>query len=60
MPLPISRESFTEAAPQELAEAVYKAFCETLRELGVPVQTGLFGARMSVQLVNEGPVTIVL
>ena len=35
-------------------------FCEALGELGVPVQTGLFGARMSVELVNEGPVTIVL
>jgi D-tyrosyl-tRNA(Tyr) deacylase len=43
-----------------LAEPLYKAFCEALRELGVPVQTGHFGARMSVELVNEGPVTIVL
>ena len=55
-----NRPSFTEAAPQELAEPLYKAFCEALRELGVPVQTGLFGARMSMELVNEGPVTIVL
>jgi D-aminoacyl-tRNA deacylase len=43
-----------------LAEALYNAFCEALRELGVPVQTGVFRARMSVELVNEGPVTIVL
>jgi D-tyrosyl-tRNA(Tyr) deacylase len=55
-----NRPSFTEAAPQELAEALYKAFCEALRELGVPVQTGVFRTRMSVELVNEGPVTIVL
>jgi D-tyrosyl-tRNA(Tyr) deacylase len=55
-----NRPSFTEAAPQELAEPLYKAFCEALRELGVPVQTGHFGARMSVELVNEGPITIVL
>jgi D-tyrosyl-tRNA(Tyr) deacylase len=43
-----------------LAEAPYKAFCDALRELGAPVQTGVFRARMSVELVNEGPVTIVL
>ena len=55
-----NRPSFTEAASQELAEALYKAFCEALRELGVPVQTGVFRARMSVELANEGPVTIVL
>jgi hypothetical protein len=55
-----NRPSFTEAASQELAEALYKAFCEALRELGVPVQTGVFRARMSMELVNEGPVTIVL
>ena len=43
-----------------MAEPLYEAFCEALRELGVPVQTGLFGARMAVELVNDGPVTIVL
>ena len=43
-----NRPSFTEAAPRRMAEPLYKAFCEALRELGVPVQTGLFGARMSV------------
>ena len=40
--------------------AVYEAFCAALRELGVEVATGVFGARMAVELVNDGPVTIVL
>jgi hypothetical protein len=40
--------------------AVYKAFCETLRDLRVDVATGVFGARMSVELTYEGPVTILL
>ena len=55
-----TRPDFSQAAPREQAEPLYKTFCEALRELGVPVQTGLFGARMSVELVNEGPVTILL
>jgi D-aminoacyl-tRNA deacylase len=55
-----NRPSFTDAAPPEQAEALYERFCATLRELGVPVQTGVFGARMEVSLVNDGPVTIVL
>jgi D-aminoacyl-tRNA deacylase len=49
-----------EAAPPEQAEPLYEAFCVVLRELGVAVATGRFGARMAVDLVNEGPVTIVL
>jgi D-tyrosyl-tRNA(Tyr) deacylase len=55
-----TRPSFTEAAPPEDAEPVYDAFCAALRELGVDVATGRFGARMAVELVNDGPVTIVL
>jgi D-aminoacyl-tRNA deacylase len=55
-----NRPSFTEAAPPEQAEPLYEAFCAALRELGVEVATGRFGARMSVELVNDGPVTIVL
>jgi D-tyrosyl-tRNA(Tyr) deacylase len=55
-----NRPSFTSAAPPEEAEPVYESFCTALRELGVPVETGVFGARMEVALVNEGPVTIVL
>ena len=55
-----NRPSFTAAAPPEQAEPLYEAFCAALRELGVPVETGVFGARMAVELVNDGPVTIVL
>ena len=55
-----TRPSFADAAAPELAEPLYERFCEALRELGVPVQTGVFGARMEVSLVNDGPVTVVL
>jgi D-aminoacyl-tRNA deacylase len=55
-----NRPSFTDAAPPEEAEPLYERFCETLRGLGVEVATGVFGARMAVELVNDGPVTIVL
>jgi D-aminoacyl-tRNA deacylase len=55
-----NRPSFTEAAPPGEAEPVYEAFCAALEALGVPVERGVFGARMAVELVNDGPVTIVL
>jgi D-aminoacyl-tRNA deacylase len=55
-----NRPSFTEAAPPEEAEPLYARFSEALRALGVEVETGVFGARMEVELVNDGPVTIVL
>ena len=55
-----NRPSFTDAAPPEQAEELYERFCAALAELGVPVETGIFGARMQVELVNDGPVTIVL
>jgi D-aminoacyl-tRNA deacylase len=55
-----NRPSFTEAAPPELAEPLYERFCAELRGFGVPVETGVFGARMAVELVNDGPVTVVL
>ena len=55
-----NRPSFSEAAPPEEAERLYEKFCEALRSLGVPIETGVFGARMEVELVNQGPVTIVL
>jgi D-tyrosyl-tRNA(Tyr) deacylase len=55
-----NRPSFSGAARPELAEPLYERFAEALRELGVPVETGVFGARMAVELVNDGPVTIVL
>ena len=55
-----NRPSFGDAAPPDEAEPLYERFCEELRELGVHVEQGVFGARMAVELVNDGPVTIVL
>jgi D-aminoacyl-tRNA deacylase len=55
-----NRPSFARAARPEQAEPIYERFCEVLRELGPGVATGVFGARMQVELVNDGPVTIVL
>jgi D-aminoacyl-tRNA deacylase len=55
-----NRPSFTNAAPPEQAEPLYERFCEALRELDVGVATGVFGARMAVEIANDGPVTIVL
>jgi len=54
------RPSFISAAPPELAKALYEEFCAALRKLGVTVATGIFQAMMSVELINEGPVTILL
>ena len=55
-----NRPSFGGAARPERAEPLYERFCTALRELGVPVETGVFGARMAVELTGDGPVTIVL
>jgi D-tyrosyl-tRNA(Tyr) deacylase len=55
-----NRPSFTDAARPERAEPLYVRFCETLEGEGVRVGRGVFGARMDVALVNDGPVTIVL
>ena len=55
-----NRPSFANAAPPADAEPVYQRFCAELRALGVPVETGVFGAKMELELVNDGPVTIVL
>jgi D-tyrosyl-tRNA(Tyr) deacylase len=55
-----NRPSFSHAARPEVAEPLYERFCRALRELNVPVQTGVFGARMHLELVNDGPVTIIL
>jgi D-tyrosyl-tRNA(Tyr) deacylase len=55
-----NRPSFTNAAPPEEAEPLYEEFCAALAAEGTEVEAGVFGARMAVALVNEGPVTIVL
>jgi D-tyrosyl-tRNA(Tyr) deacylase len=55
-----NRPSFSHAARPEEAEPLYGRFCDVLRGLGVAVETGVFGAHMNVELVNDGPVTIVL
>ena len=54
------RPSFIAAAPPEQAKKLYEQFSEALSKLGVTVATGIFQAMMSVELVNEGPVTILL
>ena len=55
-----NRPSFGDAARPEEAEPLYEAFVDALRGLGVAVTTGSFGTRMAVELVNDGPVTIIL
>jgi D-tyrosyl-tRNA(Tyr) deacylase len=55
-----TRPDFSGAARPEVAEPLYEHFVLALRDLGVPVQTGVFGAKMQVSLVNDGPVTIIL
>jgi D-aminoacyl-tRNA deacylase len=55
-----TRPDFSKAARPDVAEPMYEAFCQALRELGVHVETGVFGAKMQVELINDGPVTIVL
>jgi D-aminoacyl-tRNA deacylase len=54
------RPSFIAAAPPEIAVPLYEAFVNALRALGLPVATGRFGAMMQVDLINEGPVTLIL
>jgi D-tyrosyl-tRNA(Tyr) deacylase len=54
------RPSFTDAAPPEKAIPLYEAFCGLMREQGVEVKTGVFGAHMEVELVNDGPVTLIV
>ena len=55
-----TRPDFSQAARPEVAEPLYERFCDELRALDVPVQTGVFGAHMELELVNDGPVTIIL
>ena len=54
------RPSFISAAPPDLAKKLYEEFCEALKGRGVSVATGIFQAMMSVESVNEGPVTILI
>jgi D-aminoacyl-tRNA deacylase len=55
-----TRPDFSKAARPEAAEPLYERFCQALRELGVRVETGVFGAKMEVEIVNDGPVTIIV
>jgi D-aminoacyl-tRNA deacylase len=55
-----NRPSFTDAARPDVAEPLIERFCDALRDLGVHVETGVFGARMEVELVNDGPVALIL
>jgi D-aminoacyl-tRNA deacylase len=55
-----NRPSFSHAAAPAEAEPLVERFAAALRGLGVPVETGVFGARMTVELANDGPVTILL
>ena len=55
-----NRPGFTDAAPPDKGEELYEAYVREVRAAGVPVQTGVFGAHMRVELVNDGPVTILL
>jgi D-tyrosyl-tRNA(Tyr) deacylase len=54
------RPSFTDAALPDVAAPLVDAFASTIREMGVRVDQGVFGAHMEVDLVNDGPVTIIL
>ena len=55
-----NRPSFTNAAKPEKANELYEYFCEQCKQSGITVQTGIFGADMKVELLNDGPVTIIL
>lgn len=54
------RPSFMQAAPPDLGKALYEKFIDACKSLGVPVKTGIFQAHMSLELTNDGPVTILL
>ena len=55
-----NRPSFVQAAKPDVAIPLYEAFNEGLRQAGIPVETGIFGADMKCHLVNDGPVTIII
>jgi len=54
------RPAFIKAAEPELAEKLYSAFCDIVSDEGIHVERGIFGAKMEVELVNDGPVTIII
>ncbi len=54
------RPSFTQAAPPEIAKPLYEQFVKEVRQRGIPVETGVFGADMKVSLLNDGPITLLL
>lgn len=54
------RPSWSAAAPGPVSEPLFEAYVQALRELGLTVETGLFGANMQVSLTNDGPVTLIL
>ena len=54
------RPSFTDAAPPQIAQPLVERFASFLNEMGIPTQTGQFGAHMLVEIANDGPVTIIL
>ena len=55
-----NRPSFTSAANPEVAEELYHYFIQALKNLTIPVESGIFGAMMDVSLLNDGPVTLML
>ena len=55
-----NRPSFTEAAKPDIANELYEYFCKKCEETGIEVQKGIFGADMEVNLINDGPVTLML
>ncbi|MBI5251340.1 MAG: D-tyrosyl-tRNA(Tyr) deacylase [Desulfomonile tiedjei] len=54
------RPSYANSAPPEEASVLYSSFVETLRSMNIPVEEGIFGAMMKVELVNDGPVTLIV
>ena len=54
------RPSFSHAAAPDVAQPLFERFVDAIRQRGVPIQTGRFGAHMEVELVNDGPVTLLL
>ena len=54
------RPDFTKAAKPDIADKLYQYFNESLRKKGVPVKTGIFAAEMTVEIINDGPVTILI